>query len=238
MQTLIWDFDGTLGYRDGGAWTASLLEVLDREWPGHTITYEQLSPYTWEGFPWQRWEIPHTHLTTAEAWWGALAPLLEHAYISVGIETARAQVLVTHFRNVYLNLDRWRSFDDVYPTLDALLTRGWQHVILSNHVPELRNIVQHLGLTPYFSHIFNSAETGYEKPHPRAFEMVLEKLNGYNRNGPVASVGRWMIGDSFRADVQGAESVGLPAILVRRSNPGARYYCEALDEIVSLVDGM
>jgi hypothetical protein len=38
---LIWDFDGTLGYRPGG-WTAALLEVLQREAPTCDVTADQL----------------------------------------------------------------------------------------------------------------------------------------------------------------------------------------------------
>ena len=36
--------------------------------------------------------------------------------------------------------------------------------------------MQHLGLTSRIAYLFNSAETGYEKPHPRAFQIALETL--------------------------------------------------------------
>lgn len=227
MRYLIWDFDGTLGYREGGAWTASLLEMLDLALPGHPVTLEQLRLYTHTGFPWHQPERPHLYLTSTEAWWEALHPVLASVYRRVGLDESLAQTLARQFRTVYLNFDRWRLFDDVQPALDALSAHGWTHVILSNHVPELGDIVQHLGLTSRFAYIFNSAETGYEKPHPRAFQIALETLPDVET--------AWMIGDNFTADVQGAEAVGLPGILVRRQHPAASCCCASLADVPMLI---
>jgi putative hydrolase of the HAD superfamily len=228
-RTLIWDFDGTLGYREGGAWTASLLEVLDREAPGHGVTLEQLRPFTRSGFPWQAWEAPHPHLAAPEAWWAALLPVFERAYEGVGLDAARARDLARRFRAVYLAPERWRRFDDALPTLRTLAARGWTHVLLSNHAPELNDLLAHLELTPHFAQIFNSAEIGYEKPHPAIFHHVLDTL-------PTTEA-VWMIGDSFHADVQGAQGVGIPAILVHRFHPEAQRYCETLAAVAEVLEG-
>jgi ribonucleotide monophosphatase NagD (HAD superfamily) len=45
----------------------------------------------------------------------------------------------------------------------------------------------------------------------------------------------WMVGDNPKADVRGAEAVGLPAILVRGPKRGARHHCEDLSGIVDIV---
>ncbi len=230
MRYLLWDFDGTLGYRDGGAWTAALLETLDFALPEHAITLEQLRLYTQTGFPWHQPEHPHLHLTSTAAWWEALYPVLARAYMGVGLDESLARALARQFRAVYLNLNRWRLFDDVLPALDTLSARGWVHAILSNHVPELGDIVRHLGLTSRIARVFNSAETGYEKPHPRAFQIALETLPDVET--------AWMIGDNVTADVQGAEAVGLPAILVRHQHPQARYCCETLYAISAYLLGV
>jgi putative hydrolase of the HAD superfamily len=230
MRYLIWDFDGTLGYREGGAWTASLLETLDLVLPEHTVTLEQLRLYTHAGFPWHQPDRPHLHLTSADGWWEALDPVLASVYRRVGLDESLAWALAHQFRAVYLNLNRWRLFDDVLPTLDTLSAQGWTHAILSNHVPELDDIMRHLGLTSRIAYMFNSAETGYEKPHPRAFQITLETL-------PNAET-VWMIGDNVVADVQGAEAVGLPAILVRRQHPQAQHWCETLYEVPTYLSGV
>jgi putative hydrolase of the HAD superfamily len=76
--------------------------------------------------------------------------------------------------------------------------------------------------------VHSSAGTGVEKPHPRAFEMVFSEYS-------TARAG-WMIGDSWRADVQGAQAVGMRAILVRSHHPDAAIQCETLDDVVAVVD--
>ena len=118
-------------------------------------------------------------------------------------------------------------FDDVIPALEELASCGWQHVILSNHVPELDDMVRYLGLRPYLVRVFNSARTGYEKPHPRSFQIVVDSFPGSDQF--------WMIGDSMRADVAGAEAVGTPAILVRRPHPDAQRYCESLYQVPAIL---
>jgi hypothetical protein len=69
---------------------------------------------------------------------------------------------------------------------------------LSNHVPELPEILNNLGLAEQLLEVFNSAESGYEKPHPRAFDGVLETVAG--------AEAAWMVGDSLATDVRGAEA--------------------------------
>lgn len=65
-------------------------------------------------------------------------------------------------------------------------------------------------LGEHFSAVYTSGRTGYEKPHPQAFEPVIE------HGGDTEA---WMIGDSVAADIEGANRVGLKAILVRNSHP-------------------
>ena len=102
----------------------------------------------------------------------------------------------------------WRLFDDSLPALERLGEAGWRHVILSNHVPELGQLVSGLGLDRHIETVLCSAVTGYEKPHPEAFAAAV----GVRRNGePV-----WMVGDNPVADVEGARR-RLAALLVRRN---------------------
>jgi len=41
----------------------------------------------------------------------------------------------------------------------------------------------------------------------------------------------WRSGDNLAVDIAGAESTGIPGILVRQFQPDARYYCETLQQI-------
>ena len=229
MKVLIWDFDGTLAYRVGGAWTATLVEVLQQELPGCAITLADLRPYTRSGFPWHTPEIPHPPLSSPDAWWGALEETFQRAYRGVGLHDEVAERLSKLVRATYLRPDRWVRFDDVLPTLAALSAQGWTHVLLSNHVPELRDLLVSLELASYFVCVYNSAESGYEKPHPQAFADVLRAFEDAET--------LWMIGDGYYADVCGAQAVGIPAILVRRPHPEVRHYAESLAEVMAIVGG-
>jgi putative hydrolase of the HAD superfamily len=221
MKLLIWDFDGTLAHRRGETgWSILLAETLDAEEPGHGQSAETFRPHLRNGFPWHRPEVAHPELCEPEAWWASVRPLLAGAYEAAGYEPARAGELAGAARRLYVDPGvGWALFDDTRPALEQLSRAGWTHAILSNHVPELRQIVTGLGLDDLISFISCSAETGYEKPHPQAFASVLEPLH------PVEA---WMVGDNVVADVLGAEAIGLPGLLVRRPDPRATRYADTL----------
>jgi putative hydrolase of the HAD superfamily len=220
-RLLIWDFDGTLAHRRGETgWSILLVEALDAEEPGHGHSADTFRPHLRDGFPWHRPEAAHPELCEPEAWWAAVRPVLGRAYERVGYEPARALELADTARRLYVDPEvGWALFEDTVPVLARLSGAGWTHAILSNHVPELRQIVAGLGLDEIVSFVSCSAETGYEKPHAQAFASVLDSL------GPAEA---WMVGDNVVADVLGAEAAGIPAVLVRRPDPRARRYADSL----------
>jgi putative hydrolase of the HAD superfamily len=220
MKYLIWDFDGTLGYRQGGMWSATLLEILRQANSGHAVSLDQIRPYLQTGLPWHTPDRTHREIQSSRQWWDALDRVFERAFLGIGICPDQARLLAKQVRHVYPDPAAWRLFEDVLPTLGELSVRGWKHLILSNHVPELRQIIHELGLDPYITRSFNSAETGYEKPHPQAFLTLLGTLED------IDSI--WMIGDNLEADILGAQAVGLRGILVRSFREEARYCCETL----------
>ena len=227
MRFLIWDFDGTLGYRVG-RWSSALHSVLEEAMPGHDFKEERLSTRLRSGFPWHDPEVPHPELSSPDAWWEALSPVFVRAFEAEGIDPSTARKLAVEVRRAYADPRHWRLFDDAAPALRELSSRGWAHLILSNHVPELPEILDSLGLAGHVLEVFNSAESGYEKPHPRAFDGVLATVADADA--------AWMVGDSVAADVRGAEAVGLPAILVRGQKRGTRYHCPGLYGIADIVD--
>jgi putative hydrolase of the HAD superfamily len=220
-RLLIWDFDGTLAHRRGETgWSILLAEALDAEEPGHRHSADTFRPHLREGFPWHAPEVAHPELCEPEAWWGSVRPVLGRAYEAAGYVPARALELADAARRLYVDPGvGWELFDDTRPTLAQLSQEGWTHAILSNHVPELRQIVAGLGLDDAVDFISCSAETGYEKPHAEAFASVL---------GTIRPAEVWMVGDNVVADVLGAEAVGIPAVLVRRPDPRAERYADSL----------
>ena len=83
-----------------------------------------------------------------------------------------------------------------------------------------------MGVQDCFHTITKSVDVGIRKPHPAIFEMTLRALD-INASQAV------YIGDSYRADYQGAQAIGLQAILIDESGqhdvPPAQRVCSVLD---------
>lgn len=227
VRFLVWDFDGTLGYRVG-RWSSALHSVLEEAIPDPDRTQEALNAQLRTGFPWHTPEVPHPQLSSPDSWWNALLTVFVRAFEAGGVGPPASLVLAGKVREAYVDPRHWRLFDDAVPILRDLSSRGWTHLILSNHVPELPEILRALGLEDHILQVFNSAESGYEKPHPRAFDGVLEIVAG--------AEAAWMVGDNPEADIRGAEAVGLPAILVRGPKRGTRYHREDLYGVLDVVE--
>jgi putative hydrolase of the HAD superfamily len=228
MNFLVWDFDGTLAERPGN-WSGAVLEVLDAADAAHRHTREHILPYLQSGFPWHTPDRLHSHGGSEDAWWGALHPTFVQAFAALGYEGERALELAAKVRERYCSLDSWRLYPETLDVLSELSADGWRHAILSNHVPELPVIVDHLGLGACIDVVVNSATTGAEKPHPAAFGHLVDAL-------PDARA-LWMIGDNPVADVLGAERAGIKGILVRRQSADCPRWCEDLRGVRGLLSG-
>jgi len=224
---LIWDFDGTLAERPH-RWSGAVDDALTEVAGAHGLSRAEIRMILQDAYPWHEPEVAHPELVTAEDWWERLAAGLASRLGRLGVRPDIAVLAAARVRAQYCRPDCWRLFPDTVPALDQLSGLGWRHVLLSNHVPELGEILAGLGLGDRFDAVLNSAVTGFEKPHPQAFALAL------------ASAGQprvaWMIGDNPVADVGGAVAAGLRAILVRTSppEPGMRH-AVGLADIAAIV---
>ncbi|MFD0616870.1 HAD family hydrolase [Paenibacillus sp. GCM10027629] len=223
-KVLFWDFDGTLGGRmdglKGKAWSASIWEALVEHHLQHDVNRDDILPRLGQGFPWQEPEKPHIHLNTPALWWAHIESIFKQIYEDLGFSNDIANRLSATARIKYVDLPMWELYPDTLPVLQSLAEQGWSHMIVSNHVPELRTIAAHLGLQTVISEIVNSAEVGYEKPNPEIFHIAMKK------SGTPHEV--WMIGDNIDADVFGARQAGIPSILVREKDPRAEFQFDDL----------
>lgn len=227
-KVILWDFDGTLADCPG-MWTGALMEVLDTHEPTHQVKREQIRPFLSDGFFWHKpWET-HCHITNPDDWWMELNPTFQRAYESVGFNPHRAQELAGLVRQHYINASRFKLYDDTLPTLIMLQEKGWNQAILSNHVPELTNIINSIGLSPFVELCISSAVSGYEKPNPLAYKNALSLLGNPDKV--------WMVGDNPEADVKGAELVGINAILVRKPNTSeVKHYSQNLTGVIKIIE--
>ena len=213
-SAVIWDFDETLARR-AGRWSDMLVDILDEESPAHPWAASSLSSSLSDGFSWHGWEGPHPELSDPDRWWAHLRDVLGGALEAAGVGKSLATTVLSRVRCEYTRLDRWSAFPDTVPALERLEGLGWRQAILSNHCPELPDLVRGLGLWDYFDAVLTSASTGFEKPHPEAYALAMRALG---HPDPV-----WMVGDSPEVDVDGAVRCGIPGVLVRRPAPGYDY---------------
>jgi putative hydrolase of the HAD superfamily len=224
---IFWDFDGTLVRFT--SWRFALMDVLNECDPGHNIDPEQIRPFLRDGFPWHKPEEPHLHLCNPDDWWKALEPLFLRCYKGVGYMDERAAELARQVRKQMITPERYTLYDDAVSVLVDLKERGWRHMILSNHIPELPDVVKVLGLFRYVDFCIVSAATGYEKPNPQAFFNALS-LTGDPRR-------IWMVGDNIVSDVRGAENAGIPAILVHTQPiEPVKYFAATLSDVLDIIE--
>ena len=113
--------------------------------------------------------------------------------------------------------------------MTTLREEGWRHVIVSNHVPELAEIVAGLGIRPFFADVITSGLVGYEKPHAQIFEAAVRCAI------PGAPI--WMIGDDPECDCHPVGTFGANAILIRAAAPTFERHAADLWQAARLITG-
>lgn len=104
----------------------------------------------------------------------------------------------------------FEMYDDVAPILRALASRGLTLGVISNSHRSLDAFKDHFALNGVIKAAVSSAEHGYMKPHASIFERALADAG-------VRASEALMVGDSLKADVEGALGAGMRAALLRRS---------------------
>ena len=79
--------------------------------------------------------------------------------------------------------------------------------LLSNftHAPAARQIIEALGLTPFFDTVIISGDIGYCKPNPLVFQRLIDQL-GVEKSQAL------YVGDDVNADIAGARLAGLQPV--------------------------
>jgi HAD superfamily hydrolase (TIGR01662 family) len=104
----------------------------------------------------------------------------------------------------------FEMYDDVAPVLNELSRRGIVMGVISNSHRSLDAFREHFQLDTFVTAAVSSAEHGYMKPHPSIFEAALAQAG-------VTAGEAAMVGDSLKADIEGAIAAGLHGFLLRRS---------------------
>jgi putative hydrolase of the HAD superfamily len=105
----------------------------------------------------------------------------------------------------------WELYPEVIDVLQKLHPR-FELAVVSNFDGRLRFILQHLGASKFFRHVFISSELGADKPHPEIYRRALKFI----RREPDEVL---HVGDDPERDWNGATAAGLAVFhLDRREN--------------------
>lgn len=229
IKNVIFDFDMTLGFRTT-MWTDTVKELLLEN--NVYATSEQIRPVTHGGvYPWSDPAISHADFFKGRDWWETVSGNIAKGLAENGVcSLPDAEKAMKGLQDRFCDMSYWKLFPDTIDTLDALTSQGYSLALVSNHIPEAREIFNNLGLGAYFSRMVISSEEEYEKPHP---EVLSKALGNFSKDKTV------LVGDNYFADVLGALQFGMGAVLVRKPNvTGYNYYCKTLEELPALLKRM
>ena len=115
-------------------------------------------------------------------------------------------------KNELLNLYKVLSpFQEVPETLKSLKEKNFKIAILSNGTPSLLNdLVKSNNLNNLFDDLFSIEEVKIYKPHPKGYDLPIEKYKIKKNEVAFLSANTW--------DVSGAGNYGYQSIWVNRNN--------------------
>lgn len=141
----------------------AMIAAMDELACGHGLTLSDVRPLMSSGFPWDQPDRLHPELCDPQAWWDFLETYLVRVAVALGVQPELAGKIAKRgacrgrLTAVPITCIR-------YPiNACQLKEQGYRMVILSNHVPELPQIVQDLGLTELFAAVLGSAQTAVGK---------------------------------------------------------------------------
>ncbi len=122
-------------------------------------------------------------------------------------------------------------WNEIMPgTVEALRNfkkKGLRLAVVSNADGTVGKSLRELGLMGFFSAVIDSHIVGFEKPDPRIFQQVLCALG--------ASPGSTLhVGDLYHADIVGARSAGLDAVLLDPYNDWKDVDCPRFPDLLTL----
>ena len=152
----------------------------------------------------------------------------EKSYIFLGIDPESAKIAAEKVRNLIKNPENYHLYPDALDTLQKAESAGCINLLLSNNYPDLGEVMDALGLTPYFRRSIISGAVGYDKPRSEIFALAKAHFPGNYRF--------LMIGDNPVADIRGGKAARMTTVLVHKGQDAQADYCfDNLSEIMNIL---
>jgi 2-haloacid dehalogenase len=175
---------------------------------------------------WRDKQLQYTWLRAAQGrhadFWQVTGDALDFSLETLGLErpTLRARLM-----ELYLTLE---AFAEVPTVLRQLKGAGLRTAILSNGTPHMLGCaVEAAGLDGLFDHILSVEAVGVYKPHPRVYQLAIDRLGVPAQAIAFQSSNAW--------DAYAASAIGMQVVWCNRYNQRAERLPGAPDrEIRSL----
>ena len=146
-------------------------------------------------------------------WWRALVDLVLNEVAPLLNELDRDNFFEIAYEH-FAEAEVWELYPEVVDVLEKLRPR-FQLAVISNFDGRLRMILEHVGVSKFFSHIFVSSELGADKPDPEIFRRALNVI----RLKPMEVL---HVGDDPNRDWKTAAAAGLSIFELKRGKNSLR----------------
>lgn len=211
-KAIFFDAAETLFYlpRGVGYHYALVASELGLKWDSHEL--DRAFNNAWNAMP-PRAAIDGARENDDKDWWRQLVDLVINEVAPSLNELDRDnffEIAYEHFAEAGV----WELFPEVFEVLENLRPR-FQLAVISNFDGRLRMILEQLGVSQFFSHVFISSELGADKPDPEIFRRALNVIQI-----PPNEV--LHVGDDPERDWKAATSAGLPIFQLDRKRNSLR----------------
>lgn len=212
LDHTLWDFDKNSSLTFQRVFS---LHKIEMEVAAFVKVYEPINFNYWKLFREEK-------VTKEELRRGRLTEAFESFKMKLPMETIDA-LSVSYIDE--LPVDN-HLFDGTLEALEYLFLKYKLHII-TNGFQEVQYLkLKNSGISGFFSTVTTSEEVGVKKPNPFIFSSALEKAGIHAKHSI-------MIGDTFEADILGAEAVGMRTLFYNYRN---EFVPENYDSILSLSD--
>jgi putative hydrolase of the HAD superfamily len=206
FKTIFFDAAGTLIYLPKSVGYHYALVAEQVGLPLESAAFDQAFAVSWKKMP-ARPASDGPRDDDDKGWWRELVNRVLDQVAPGTAELDRDaffEVAYSHFAEAGV----WDLYPEVAEILTALHGR-FELAVVSNFDGRLRMILEHLGVSQFFSHIFLSSELGADKPDPEIFRRALELSSA----APDETL---HVGDDPVRDWEAARSAGLDVFELNR----------------------
>src|SRR5258706_7338717 len=167
--------------------------------------------------------------TLEKQWWETL---VRDVFSPLGLFPRFEEYFVALFK-FFARAETWKLYPETIGTLEQLKKHGLTLGVISNFDSRLFGLLDGLGIAHFFDLVVISTQVGAAKPAREIFTQALEQAG-------LQAAEAIHIGDSYKADIIGAQMAGLTPVLVDRSGKTLKNtdyaHVKSLADLLAIVD--